>query len=371
MAPPSSSQKQKQAGTVPGDKKPEEVSERTGIKLTSCTNGESDGVTTLMGKGIRNPITGKVTIPNNPAFKDFVLVDLWTRREISGSVEELTKDPYLFKPVPLVYRTWIYHYEYLHNKVDGVSDENAMLKRALQRQCIDAPTSAGLWSPLMCLIPICVAVSLMDNMFLLVVGLGMNIAGQSLSNSMNTAPYYRYLRLATILPRLGFYVAMLVVFLTSSAQGGLAFLAFFVAMVAAGIDVIRGDIEAVRCYGLHCGYEVMKVLPSRVFICRRVGACYYEEIFGSRGLVDECVSGYFPWERHHHLIADIQGILVELRPMQPKDWESVYEQNVVSTEPMHFLSLDMFNEDLPNQKVVQEEMEIFQRARAALKAAKK
>mmetsp|Transcript_57627 Transcript_57627/g.146530 ORF Transcript_57627/g.146530 Transcript_57627/m.146530 type:complete len:371 (-) Transcript_57627:93-1205(-) len=351
-----------------------EISERVGIRLTRCSTQNTSAmaaemIAPLMGRSTRNAITGNISIPSHISFRDFVLVDLWTRRVVEGSAEELSKDIYLFKPVPLLYRTWLYHFEYLNNRMEIGGDENGMVKQALKHRCIDAPISAGRWSPVMCFIPMCVAVSFTDNSLLLLPCLFMMIAGQSLSNTMNTAPYYRFLRPATFVPRLLFYVAMILVFAFQESPGNVALLAFVIAMVAASVDLMKGDFEALRWFGLHCRYDVVKVLPSRVFACRRVGACYSEDIFGSRPKVDEVVSGFFPWEHDHVLIADIQGILMELRPMQLDDWLAIYDQNVVGSEALSFLSLDMFNNEMPTQRAIQEELDLILKAKLSMKYA--
>jgi len=325
----------------------------------------------LMGRSRRHPITGKVTIPNNQVFKDFVLVDMWSRDVIEGSAENLQRDPYIFLPVPLPYRTWVYHFEYLHNRVES-GDENGMVKRALQHRCIDAPVSGGRWSPVMALIPIAIAVSLWDNMVLLVPTLGMVLAGQSLSHSMNTAPYYRLTRLATFLPRFIWYIVLLVSFLMDVGRhSGLAILGFLFALGAVAYDVIEGDVAALRTFQLHCSYEVISVLPKRVFICKRSGAAWTEDLFGSRGQMPECISGFAPWERHHVLIADIQGILFELRPMKPEDWTTIYDQSVVFGEDLSFLGLDIFSPSMPTAKAVQAEQDLMKKAKLAMKMAKR
>jgi len=193
--------------------------------------------------------------------------------------------------------------------------------------------------------------------------------GQSLANAMNTVSYYRYFRLATFPPRFAYYVFMLIrLVMTMGSQTGLGALGFLAALVCVFVDLAFGDIVAVRSFSLHCHYEIVSYFPQRIFVCRRVGAARLEEVFGHRGSVHEKVSGFAPWGKEHTLIADIQGVLMELRPMRRSDWNTLYDQNVVFSEALSYLSLDMFTHKKPDWNSVMEEVEWTRKSRAAMKS---
>lgn len=345
---------------------------RHGICLARRTMNTSDpkndtNLAPLMGRSSRHPITGNIQVKNAVGFKDFVVVDLFRRGSVQGALEDLMEDPYLFRPYPLPYRTWIYHWEYANNRVQLGSDEHAIVRRALGHQCIDAPTRGGRWSPIMCLVPMAMFISLVDDMTLLAPVLFMVIAGQNLSNSMNSIHYYKYLRLVSLLPRWLYYAFLFMRFsLTIGSMTGLGAIGFLAAVVCVIVDIFFGDLTAVRSIAWYCHYEVMIPLPNRVFICRRVGAAWMEDTFGTRGQVSEKVTGFPLWDKTHTLIADIQGMLMELRPITRTEWETLYDQNVVYTEPMAFLGLDLFTRQTPDWKCVCQKKELMRKKRESI-----
>eukprot|EP00438_Fugacium_kawagutii_P004012 Skav222472 [mRNA] locus=scaffold242:37632:46709:+ [translate_table: standard] len=62
----------------------------------------------LMGKCRRSPMTGEITMEKPTSFPNFQVVDLAGREFLPRSRHTLEEDKYLFKPVPLMYRTWLY-----------------------------------------------------------------------------------------------------------------------------------------------------------------------------------------------------------------------------------------------------------------------
>mmetsp|Transcript_10247 Transcript_10247/g.22659 ORF Transcript_10247/g.22659 Transcript_10247/m.22659 type:complete len:399 (-) Transcript_10247:255-1451(-) len=335
------------------------IFERAGIALTrhEVDPNSSNNVAALMGMSARNPITGAVEIKLAPGFKDFVLVDLYTRSSINGSVDRLAKDPYLFRPVPLMYRTWIYHHEFLYSKVPVGADEFAIVKRIFNQWCVDAPVHAGRWASVMCFAPMAMFLALVDDMTLLLPALLMVVLGHTLATNMNTPLLYRYTRFMTVLPRLAFYVWAMLRFVDKlSSPKALTVFGFFGAFCCAIVDLVNGDLAVLVNIKMSCKYKILGVLPNRIFICQRLGAAWLEEKHGYRGDVSEAVVGFSPWQKHHMLLADIQGCLMELQPLNDEDWETIYDQNVVMNESMSFLGLDIFSDDVANATAVQEKV---------------
>eukprot|EP00932_Pfiesteria_piscicida_P015878 SRR837773.2885.p2 GENE.SRR837773.2885~~SRR837773.2885.p2 ORF type:complete len:260 (-),score=76.70 SRR837773.2885:35-724(-) len=220
----------------------------------------------------------------------------------------------------------------------------------------------------MCLVPMAMLISLVDDMMLLAPVLFMVIVGQNLSNSMNSVHYYKGMRWVTLLPRMGYYCFLLSRFgATIGSISGLGIIGYLGAIACMIVDVVFGDLVALRSIGLYCRYEVITACPQRVFVCRRVGAAWIEEAFGHRGVVNEKVSGFPTWEKHHTLIADIQGMLVELRPITKAEWETLYDQNVVFSEPLSFLALDLYNKKTPDWRGICEKLELARRARESMR----
>ena len=104
----------------------------------------------FIGRVVRDPVSAKVKLVYDGHNRyDFHAVDLWTRQVVEGSVEKLKKDRYIFKPVPLLYRTWMYHESYRNHRSHATtSDDTGVIRQILSRECIDADIAAGRWSPL-------------------------------------------------------------------------------------------------------------------------------------------------------------------------------------------------------------------------------
>jgi len=273
----------------------------------------------LMGTAWRSSMTGQVHIPPEELkqFPNFSVVDLWTREpRLSGTLEHYNKDEYLFRPVPLLYRTWIYHYYYTTKHVHPEPDEHGMMKSVLEHMCIDARTHAGRWSSLVFVAPGVFFTCTTGNMAVVVPGLFLVAIIFAVDRLANTPAQYGFTRVYTSFVRLPYFILCLV----HLGQSVFAAIGLTIAIFLLGLDIFFGDFEMLRNSRLNCQYEVIRALPNRVLVCRRHGAVQNEKIYGLRGQVDECVSGVATWATNMYLIADIQGLLVELRPMSEKEW---------------------------------------------------
>lgn len=301
---------------------------------------------TFMGTARRSAITGDVFLMADGNWPDFDLADLWTRGDISGNLRQFAAEKHLFLPIPMAYRSWIYHDLYLQKKVLlGKDKEHAMVTAALSVRCIDVHNlKAGRWSPIMCYGPIVLICCLTGDMFLVIPGVFTVIILFIVSRVMNNPQYYRYVRLA-LLPIRTFFMAFFLMRLQMNNA-----MALFFSCLAMGlmiIDFFAGDLQTLLWYRLNCSYEIIKILPNRVFICRRHGASHQEEVFGSRGTVAESITALGAWQRSFYIIADINGVLAELRPVNRETWLSIYDEQCESSKDLSFQGIDVFTEDHP------------------------
>lgn len=306
-----------------------------------------------MGKSWRNPLTGQVQVKRLGGFEDFCVADLWTRDLLHGTVEQLTGDPYLFRPIPMSMRTWIYHHLFREGHViPGVSgvEEDAMIRYVLGMHCIDALSSVGgKWSPVLLHVPmilfLCVAADINATM----VGVMLLSFTIFLHIMFNTPGLYRICRLVTLIPRF-FYIYWLLNRNTiKSAKENASMMStvgFFIALGFCAAEIIAGDFMAFLSYRLHCSYEVIKVLPNRIFICRRHGAAHSQDVVGHRdNPVNEKITGMGVWQSDFVLIADVKGLIVELRPMCKEDWQMIFiERTETEGGLIHrYIGLDVYS----------------------------
>jgi len=299
----------------------------------------------FMGMSSRQPITGRIWTPDQPGFQDFAIVDLYQRKSLPSDLDLLMKDPYLFKPVPMLTRTWIYH-ETLH-KVTKKFDENGMIKDALCEVCTDCDVNHGQWSPVMALLVMAMGASFTADLFIFGITVCMTTIMMAVTVAMNNMRWYCLVRGTTFLPRLAFYI-LVAMWLTGSDLNGVGVVGFAFSAVCALVDLGRGDLARLMMRQLNCRWEIVHCLPNRVYVCYRTGAAVYEKWYGSRGGVSELVCGFSPWTKEHGLIADFHGILLELRPMTKEDWNAVYEASFGYDQEFTVLAMNVFNHVLPS-----------------------
>lgn len=305
----------------------------------------------IMGAVGRNAITGCVNVRREKKvmeeqgdLPDCSVIDLWKRKLVTGSPQDLDSDMYLFRPHILGYRTWIYHYLFKHRVVVQSSDENAMIKATLDHMCIDGPISGGRWTPAMAMVPFSVGVALTGDRVLTSVAVMILNFMIFLAGALNSPEAYRFMRPLTVIPRIAYYGVMLAGMLDSAGPGP----GFILSLIAMLVDIIAGDFRTLLDYRFTCCYTIEKVLPNRVYVCRRHGAADYERKFGVRGNVHEKISGKGVWDNSCILIADIHGIITELRPMGYADWFDLLKR-VERTEQMEkCYGIGIYDNTLPD-----------------------
>jgi hypothetical protein len=286
---------------------------------------------------------------------DFHVVDLFAREELYGSLKDLAEDPYLFWPVPLRYRTWIYHDMYRNRRcatgkaTRGASgsrsqkaaslDEIGTLRDVMGQFCIDVvwgfqPAAVRWYAPLALVCPLTADRSL--TYFAVFVLLFCYAAAKF----MNQMSLYEMTRIVSLPLRLVFMVAVCV--RIDSRSFVYMFGSMFV-LILCVMDVFFGDLKQLAAYRLHCSYEVIRTFPNRVCLFRRKGANFANMEYPVR--VHEDVTGMGAWEPGFVLIADIYGILFELRPMTAENWRALHDAR--NEETPVFVGLDLYWEEEP------------------------
>jgi len=121
-------------------------------------------------------------------------------------------------------------------------------------------------------------------------------------------------------------------------------LGFVVALMFGFAEIILGDGSALCAYRLHCSYEVIRPLPNRIFVCRRLGAAHSGEVLGKSLPVNEKITGMGSWQKDYVLIADVKGLIVELRPMSMQDWKLVFTEKQMDMSVVHrYIGLDVYS----------------------------
>lgn len=301
-----------------------------------------------MGKCHRNAILGKPVLHDAHITTDWGLLDLWERSALYGKPEDLAHDPYVFKIVPLQVRTWIYH-EYV-TKLELVSKsagEHAVMEAVLAHKVVDCPIKiAGRFSPALCCIPATFAAILVADYRTAFPGAIMVFFNVYMSKKCNCPRFFGYSRLITFLPRLLFYayVWMRMIYLLADSMWRI--LGFMVIIGFLTADFIAGDCQYVASWGSRCCYEVLRVLPNRVFICRKHGAAFLPDPDAGRRF-NEAVTGVSHFDEMV-LIAEVQGLVVQMKPMDVADWRLAWEERTAKDSPIAFMGIDVFNMERRN-----------------------
>lgn len=341
-------------GTKPGLKRQVQLSFDQ-LSTPVALRSKDDCLGGMIGKCWRNPITGKIVLKQATRLKEpYSIVDLWERPALYGSPDDLVEDPYLFKVVPLLYRTWLYHYIFDNREaMASARGDHGMIDFVMGEKAVDVHRIAGRWSPALCYAP-AAFVSVFTADFPTVVGtVGMIIFSLGLSVLCNTPSLYRQCRLISIGPRFAFLIFILLRMLSppsaeDGGRGGLSTFAFVVIILILLFDFCVGDFVSLNNIGSHCTYEVLKQLPKRIFVCRREGGAFINR--GDCGKISEIVTGMAHMD-DMEMIAEVRGIVVQLLPMTRQDWFMAWDQLTNTGTHVSFMGLDVFG---PKQRSLEE-----------------
>jgi hypothetical protein len=311
---------------------------------------------TFMNTAIRNPITGQVRLEGVEEWLDFAFVDLWTRPQLLATPDQLSQDKYMLKPKPLLYRSWVYHG--LHSKENQLEFEEEdetepAVVQALKTPCIDANVSGGRWSPVMVLAPQLFPVVLVGNFVLILVCLITFLFCLFLAVNINTHQYYRAQRIVTFPIRLIFIIILFdSVSVPSLLNQGLIIQAigYIIAVGMSMVDLFLGDGVAMLCRQLECTYEPIRELPHNVWVCKKkdgqpTGATGSMQDKRDRGKIDKGITGVPNWDECTDLalIADVDGLLVELIKPSKDEWNAFFDIYRRSGQPIKYMGQECFN----------------------------
>jgi len=324
------------------------ASDSGGIELMRCLDR---GVAGLMGKAWRCFVTGKVEMKEySREIQDFCAADIWTRNIIKGSIEKLTHDPYIFRPYPMTTRTWIYH-QWNRDGVLPASEvfsDDCMMRCVLELYATDSDAVAtGNWAPLLVYVPMCIILCLSADVSVTFASIGTLCLITIVHFMMNTPRWYRFPRLVTFPVRvfmLNYITQRMGAKSDDDADTAATAVGFFIALFLGIIEIILGDGAALLATRYQCSYEIVEKMPNRVYVCRRHGAAHSQEIFRRGPPVHEMISGIAGWTSDCVIIADIQGIIMELHPMSNMDWKALWLQKQACEDHIHrYVGLDIFS----------------------------
>jgi len=299
----------------------------------------------IMGVCHRHAVTGKPILKNASTSADYCIVDLWERSALYGSPDDLVLDPYLFKIVPMPMRTWLYHsYFGTTGTVSRSSGDNGIMQTVLRHKVIDADKHAGRWSPAICSAPsafVSIFIADFGMAFACILMTFFNLASSSLSNSPRFFGISRWL---TLFPRIVFFFFMLARMFQFTSEGAIVILCFLVILGLLCVDFLAGDLQAVWGIGWRCHYEVIRLLPSRIFVCRKMGAAFLTDTDSNAREISQLVTGMGHFEEMV-LIAERGGLIVQLKPMTRQDWATAWEIRTDLDRPLSFVGLDVFNKE--------------------------
>eukprot|EP00928_Gymnodinium_smaydae_P017892 TRINITY_DN16828_c1_g7_i1.p1 TRINITY_DN16828_c1_g7~~TRINITY_DN16828_c1_g7_i1.p1 ORF type:complete len:406 (-),score=81.13 TRINITY_DN16828_c1_g7_i1:156-1373(-) len=353
------------------------------VKASLDALDDNEAKQCLMGTTERQPLTGKIRL-NDEIFPEFTLVDLWNRDRIDGTRESIAEDVYLFRPRPLLYRTWMYHYNYTTSKVmppdhdDSAADiESRLIKYVLRQQVIDRNESLGRWSPVLVYFWIAFFACVSGDVFIMVVTLTITLFVYLLSTKLSFPPAYKVDRLASLpfrLAYIGIFFSRMPALFGLGAAGALGALAILGGLL---IDFYVGDLRQLTSYKFTCKYEILAQLPSRVFVVRQHGGAQdYFRKSEKKWSQEQRIKTTGSLDRSVKLIADIEGVLFELDPIDIgliNQIAAEQEDKFMSKSNAYdhcYLGLDVFNEEAATVNEVQKLRQAMLEEKMALAEAK-
>ncbi|CAE7747140.1 unnamed protein product, partial [Symbiodinium sp. CCMP2456] len=123
------------------------------------------------------------------------------------------------------------------------------------------------------------------------------------------------------------------------------------------VDFVFGDMFMLWSYRFECSYKVLDELPDRVFLCSRRGAAHLDDVMGARLAISTEVTGS-AWDPRYSLIADIRGLLCELRRPRLEELQELIETFQESQEDFGFFSVKCFSSDRPNYAALEPDIPI-------------
>lgn len=315
-----------------------------GLPLTLKFTRKKMSTGALMGKCKRSPMTGEIIIEKSPSFPNFQVVDLAGRRKLPRSRRDLENDLFLFKAAPLMYRTWLYQALFQSGStVTRSSDADFVIKVALGSFCLDVQMWDTRWSPMMAYAYIMFLSAATCNPEVILAAAMIGVLAGIISVAWNSPFTYRYDRLLTLPLRIG-YLALIGVLFPSETM--LETLGSVLTITCVALEILLGDVRLITTYRFHCSYEVVSSIGCRCFVCIRHGAATLYQEFKKLpfGPIDEKLTGVPLWTHNHHLVCELDGFMVELKPMTKEDWRRASREYNWHLKALTFISLPVVDE---------------------------
>lgn len=297
----------------------------------------------------RNKLTGMISMNEDRYMPPFTLVDLFGRKTLVMNPEELVQDEYLFRFEALPTRTWMFHDIVLDPAVMAQNSgaSAGMVDRVLQKRVVDAPINTGLRSPLLLWLPIIFLMGMTGDqslVFFSLVSTGLLYLVTHLNNTPRRFQEMRWRSLPLRLISIGVFLFQ---YLTKPEnQELMAALCILSSIGFVVVDFITGDLRLLGNYRLLCTYSIIHELPRRVFVCRRHGAAHLKDVVGERKPISEAITGTL-WRDDMSLIADLNGLLVELRRPALHEATMMHEEYQERCVDHGFLSVPTYTRDRP------------------------
>jgi len=302
----------------------------------------------LVGRVTRSAVSGQTTIKELESWRDFHLVDAWTRQKIVSFPDAHAGDPHLYLPRPMNMRTWLWHSKW-RAAVDafqtGMGAE-AFLWQALNERCVDTEAH-GMWSPAMMYAVLAPITLLCSDSGIFMFACFIFFESLLISVALNTHTFYWWARPILFPSRLFF----LIFILTKIGGTSMQLCGYAMTLLAVLCDLIRGDLALLRNMRYNCSYEVVRQLPNQIFVCLRQGDIYLSEARCKRPLSEKITGIKDPGNGSLCLIANVQGVLVELLPVHPDDdTDMLMEEHQqrsanIALGRVKFFGLDLLNRD--------------------------
>jgi len=297
-----------------------------------------------MGRCWRNPITAKLILKKVSSRDDFQIIDLFARNRIIAAPEELHRDPYLYKPVLLSLRTWMYHDFFRQKKLVASADENGMVKFVLGLSCIDAPINAGQKSSVLFYMPMVMFTGFTKDSAAVASSLIALVALGVVGSMCNSAQLYSRARLYGLPLRVA-HIAVLIIVFIGGVWDTMALFGFATTFLFIILDIVQGDLRMLSSYRFWCRYSIVRELPLRCFICRRHGAAHLEELTGHRQKIPSTVHGLSTWLSEYSYIIELCGTLCTLERISLKEWRQLMTEN--DGRRVCFVSMGLFDKKTP------------------------
>jgi len=302
----------------------------------------------FMGKVFRNFVTGEIALKKVSPNTDFRIVDLYRRSRVIGTPENLAADPYLFKPVIMPMRTWIYHDLHRSKKLLSGTDENGMVKYVMNTSVIDANIATGHFSPLVCYMPGVLFCALTKDQN--TVGSSVLVAATMcvVGNMTNYSTQYRMARYYTIPIRMIHVLIVLLSFFNTQSDDLVAFVGFLLTFASIILDIVNGDYSKLTSFRFWSYFETVRELPRRVFLCRRVGAAHLEETQGFAREIDVKIHGMGTWQKRRWMMCcELCGVICRLEPISKQEWVTMWEASIKDGTVYTYVGLDLFDDKKP------------------------